>query len=116
MLEGRRHDEHGVDIRRRQQLLEVRVGSGSSTLMVFFAGSNWSVNRSQIAVMRARGSAWTMLASYEPRLPTPITPTEIWELACVPRTDCGATMVKAVAPRWRWTAGNYVAMFHYSWR
>jgi len=45
----------------------------------------------------ARGSALAMLASYEPRLPQPIRPTAICELACEPRTDCGATIVNAPA-------------------
>src|SRR5690242_953495 len=52
--------------------------------------SKRSGNLSHNAVMRARGSALTMLASYEPRLPEPIRPTDTWEFACDPRTDCGA--------------------------
>src|SRR5690242_4956584 len=66
-------------------------------LMMVSDLSNWSGNLSQSAVIRARGSAFTMLASYEPRPPHPISPTEIWELACDPRTACGATMVNVAA-------------------
>src|SRR5438045_4227317 len=66
-------------------------------LMVVSDLSNWSGNLSQSAITRARGSACTMLASYEPRPPQPIRPTAICELACEPLTDCGATIVKAPA-------------------
>src|SRR5690349_2195392 len=66
-------------------------------LMVVSDLSNWSGNLSQSAMTRARGSACTMLASYEPRPPQPTRPTAIWELAWDPHTDCGATIVKAPA-------------------
>ena len=66
-------------------------------LMVVSDLSNWSGNLSQSAITLARGSACTMLASYEPRPPQPIRPTAICELACEPLTDCGATIVKAPA-------------------
>jgi hypothetical protein len=44
-----------------------------------------------------------MAASYDPRLPLPINPTLILELAWEPRTSSGLTIVNAVAaaaPRW----------------
>src|SRR5207237_10682259 len=46
---------------------------------------------------RARGSVLKTPASNEPRPPTPIRRTEIFEFACDPRTDSGRTMVKPVA-------------------
>src|SRR5579862_1639037 len=56
-----------------------------------------SSNRSQSAVTWARGSAWKMAASYDPRPPTPSRPTATLELACEPLTDSGRTMLKAAA-------------------
>src|SRR5579885_629897 len=56
-----------------------------------------SSNRSHSAETRARGSPLTMVASYVPRPPEPISPTLIFELACEPRTAWGATIVNVVA-------------------
>src|SRR5262249_51485328 len=59
--------------------------------------SYWSGNRSHSAITLARGSAFAMLASYEPRPPQPTRPTAICELACEPRTDWGDTIEKGRA-------------------
>src|SRR5258708_33922338 len=66
--------------------------------MVCFAFSMRSSNRSQRAVMRARGSAWTICESYDPRPPDPMRPTEIFELAWYVLAVCGAMMANVAAP------------------
>src|SRR5258708_1153217 len=66
--------------------------------MVCFAFSMRSSNRSQRAVMRARGSAWTICESYDPRPPDPMRPTEIFELAWYVLAVCGAMIANVAAP------------------
>ena len=55
--------------------------SGFSALIFWMPAAIFSSKMSHRAVIRARGSALTKVASYVPRLPTPISPTEIFELA-----------------------------------
>ena len=104
----RRRDLDGIDVlrfddplvavgpakqlrRRRAVLLPVFACSSSKCAR---PASSWSAKRSASAVTRTPALVTKPLPTSVPRPPTPRMPSRTAELAWLPRTDCGLTMVK----------------------